>query len=317
MICLLALIVFGFLGIFSLKYRVIALEALDCVFRRVTLRKCDTGLDQRLKSQITGNLMRRNPGVGRFMFKHFEVISWFFTILLVLSLAQSGLGIYNFVAYGNCNGKGSDEFCIFDPLSTRNNQDSSTQLLTQCTVEGVEANPENLIKPEIGASARFGNKDAKVTIIEFGCYTCPYTKQAEGVYEKIRNDFGDETLFIYKNYPINTHNNSYQAAIAAECVRIDKPSEFWAYHKALLENEGELTNNTIISLVEQTTSVDIDSFNLCFSEGHTENLVKKDIRAGEKSFIYGTPTLFINDEALVGPKTYREIKKIIELELKK
>jgi len=52
MICVVALIVFGILGIFSAKYRVIAKEAFDCVFRKITLRKCDSRLDSRLKSEI-------------------------------------------------------------------------------------------------------------------------------------------------------------------------------------------------------------------------------------------------------------------------
>ena len=101
MICLIALVVFGIMGIFSMKYRVIAKEALDCVFRRVTLRKCETGLDRRLKSQITGNLMRKSPVLGRFTFRHFEVISWVFTIILLASIVQSGISTYNFIAYGN------------------------------------------------------------------------------------------------------------------------------------------------------------------------------------------------------------------------
>lgn len=116
MICLLALVVFGILGIFSAAYRKIALEALDCVFRRLTIRKCTSGLDKRLKSQITGRIMRRNPRLARFAYKNFEAISWFFTILLIISLIYTGLGAYNFIVYGNCNGKNSQEFCVYNGL---------------------------------------------------------------------------------------------------------------------------------------------------------------------------------------------------------
>ena len=51
MICFVALIVFGILGIFSAKYREIAREAFSCVFLKMTLRKCDSRLDERLRAQ--------------------------------------------------------------------------------------------------------------------------------------------------------------------------------------------------------------------------------------------------------------------------
>lgn len=114
MICLIALVVFAVLGIFSSTHRVLAKEAFDCVFRRMTLRKCESGLDKRLKSQITGKLMRKAPRLAGFTYKNFELISWAFTILLVVSLVYSGHSLYNYVKYGNCYGKSSDENCIFN-----------------------------------------------------------------------------------------------------------------------------------------------------------------------------------------------------------
>lgn len=117
MICIIALVVCGILGIFSLKYRIIAKEAFDCVFRRLTFRKCTSGLDARLKAQITGNLMKRSPKIATATYKHFEIISWFFTVLLIASLIWTGYGAYNFIVYGNCNGEDSTEFCVFNGLA--------------------------------------------------------------------------------------------------------------------------------------------------------------------------------------------------------
>ena len=116
MICLIALLVFGILGIFSATHRKIALEAFDCVFRRLTIRKCTSGLDKRLKSQITGKLMKKSPKIARFTYRNFELISWFFTIILILSLVYTGIGAYNFAMYGNCNGENSQKACIYQGL---------------------------------------------------------------------------------------------------------------------------------------------------------------------------------------------------------
>ncbi|MBU0472125.1 MAG: hypothetical protein KKF65_05850 [Nanoarchaeota archaeon] len=116
MICLIALVVFGILGIFSATHRKIAREAFECVFKRIRLKPCDSGLDQRLKSQIMGKLLRRKPKLARFTFRHFETISWIFTILMIVSIIYSGIGIFNFIIYGNCDGENSQEACVYTGL---------------------------------------------------------------------------------------------------------------------------------------------------------------------------------------------------------
>ncbi len=118
MICLIALIVFGIMGIFSVGYRKLAKEALDCVFRRITFRKCTSNLDERLKSQIVGRLMVKRPKLAEKVYKNFEVISWVFVIIFIMSFAYSAYSVYNLVVHGNCNGPNSSGFCIFNPQDT-------------------------------------------------------------------------------------------------------------------------------------------------------------------------------------------------------
>jgi len=116
MICVIALIVFAILAIFSARYRPLAKEAFDCTFRKITFRKCRTNLDQRIRAKLTGKLMRV-PKVARFTYNHFQFLSFAFTILFILSIAFTGIGAYNYAVYGNCNGPHNDDFCIFNPLS--------------------------------------------------------------------------------------------------------------------------------------------------------------------------------------------------------
>ena len=104
MICIIAMVVFGILSIFSAKYRPIAKEAFDCVFRRVTLRKCESGLDIRLKTKIVGKLMNKHYGLAKGVHKYFEIISWMFVVLFFVSLFFTGQGIYNIIVYDNCYG---------------------------------------------------------------------------------------------------------------------------------------------------------------------------------------------------------------------
>ena len=304
MICLIALVVFGILGIFSVKYRVIAKEALDCVFRRVTLRKCDTGLDKRLRSQITGNLMRKAPRLGRFTFKNFEIISWVFTILMILSIVQSGISVYNFAAYGNCNGKGSDEFCIFDPFNSGTTGHDGTE---GCSI--IDGRPEiPLLTPIRGDSPSIGINNSPVTMVEFGCYTCQYTIKAEENMIKIREKYSKENLFVFKHFPIPNHNLSYESAIAAECAGVQ--SKFWEYHELLFDLNGEITMDNM-KVIAGIAGLDTEQFNQCLDNNETKEMVDADINEGKRIGIFGTPTFFANEEYVIGPKSFREYKNLI------
>lgn len=115
-LCFIALPVFLILGLFSIKYRKLALESWDCMFRTITLRKCRSGLDERIKSDVTGKLMKASPSVARAFYRNYKIISWIILIIFILATYYSALGLYNYYAYGNCNGPDSNAFCIFTEI---------------------------------------------------------------------------------------------------------------------------------------------------------------------------------------------------------
>ncbi|MFQ6020641.1 MAG: hypothetical protein ACE5J4_01310 [Candidatus Aenigmatarchaeota archaeon] len=112
-VCVIALIIFSFLGIFSVRYRKLAKEAFNCVFRRITLRPCETGFDKRMKMKIISKSFKFSPKLSKVIYKHFEGLSWIFTILLVVSLVVSANGIYNLAIYGVCDPHSTQ--CIINP----------------------------------------------------------------------------------------------------------------------------------------------------------------------------------------------------------
>ena len=103
MFCLIALIVFSILGIFSATHRQLAKEAFNCVFRRITLRPCNTGLGQKIKGKITGKLLDKSPRLAKVAHRYWEMISWFLVILFFTSLFFSARGVYNLIKHQNCN----------------------------------------------------------------------------------------------------------------------------------------------------------------------------------------------------------------------
>ncbi|OGI12697.1 hypothetical protein A3K64_03945 [Candidatus Micrarchaeota archaeon RBG_16_36_9] len=101
-LCIIALIVFSILGIFSGHYRGLAKDAFKCVYRMVTLRPCDVQLETKIKNKMTSKLMFV-PSLARFFYKNFKPISWIFTISFFASMIYSAYGIYNLLVIGRCD----------------------------------------------------------------------------------------------------------------------------------------------------------------------------------------------------------------------
>lgn len=100
-LCIIALVVFSVLSVFSAKYRKLAREALRCVLKNLTLSPCDVGFEQKVKGKITAKLLG-TPRLARFFYRNFTVISWVFTLSFFVSLIYSAYSFYNFFVYGSC-----------------------------------------------------------------------------------------------------------------------------------------------------------------------------------------------------------------------
>lgn len=115
-VCIIALIVFAILGIFSARYRKLAKEAAICTFRKLTLKPCDTGLDTRIKANVTSKLMNY-PKTAKFVHKNFDTLMSALFIVTIISMVLTGVygisGVYNYIQFGNCHGPDSTDACFF------------------------------------------------------------------------------------------------------------------------------------------------------------------------------------------------------------
>ncbi|RME53841.1 hypothetical protein D6783_00525, partial [Candidatus Woesearchaeota archaeon] len=334
MLCLLTLIVFGILGVFSAKYRPLAKEAFDCVFRRLTFRKCSTSLDKKVKAALAGKLMKRRPGLARLVYKHAELLSWVLTILLLLTVVNLAFGLYNYVQYGNCNGpENSGEFCIFDPTG-KHSQYSGIDVGSQ----GGEVLPGPDDDPALGP------EEASVEVIEFGCYLCPFTRKAEPMVKEILDEFSGDIHFVYRDFPLDgveeavetesvtcevpedpswlerlfgkkekpeiKHAGSTRAAVAANCALAQ--GKFWEFHDALFLDPQKTATKSGLVEIAQETGLDVSEFEACLESGQMQSEVRKDFEDGVSAGVFGTPTFFINGKRLVAPSKEELVRAIRE-----
>ena len=318
MICFIAMIVFGILGIFSATHRKVALEAFDCVFRKLTLRKCQTGLDIRLKSSITGKLLRKNPNIGKFVYRHFQIISGLFTILLFGSLIWSGVSGYNYYVYGNCNGPSVEDqggLCLFDPtgshseITTCDNEDVNTQ------TAGQEPTLENV---DLSLFPTYQPKNALDKLVYVGCYTCVNTRKVNPVVNELVLTNKDTIQFTFIHLPLY---EEYEYMFKLEnCLYQESKTAFWTFHNALMQMPiAELDNQenvySILDKIENSAEnkgnkeISRDKIIFCSNTKQAEELLQKQITEIKKMNVEGTPTIFVNDQTFIGPKPLRVYEK--------
>lgn len=298
-LCLLALPIFAILGIFSLKYRKLAGESLGCLFRTVTFRKCRSGLDERIKAHTTGTILKFSPKAAKFFYSNYKFITWIVLILFIWSGYASAVGLYNYAQYGNCNGPEESGYCILDPGTGQSETDVHS--------------PEHLVFPELEDNDPvLGQEDAEITIIEYGCYVCPYTKKSEPTIQEVIDHYEGRVNFQFKAFPVARHAHSYEAAHAVSCA-FDQ-GKYHEYRKMLFDNQEDVTEEKFSEFAE-ALELNMTEFNECMEENIHEDEIAGDTLSGVKAGVSGTPTFFINNRRIVGSKPLKTFISVIDEEL--
>ena len=137
-----------------------------------------------------------------------------------------------------------------------------------------------------------GLDDARVTLVEYGDYECPYCGEAYPIVKDIQERLGEQLRFVFRNFPISTsHPHAEHAAEAAEAAAAQ--GRFWEMHDHLYENQRHLLDDQLRSYA-QAVDLDLDLFDKELAEHVHADRVHEDFMSGVRSGVNGTPTFFIN-----------------------
>jgi protein-disulfide isomerase len=155
------------------------------------------------------------------------------------------------------------------------------------------------LKPEIGpADQTQGNEQAAIKLVEYGDYQCPHCGTAYSIIKEIQSTFGDQILFVFRNFPLQeSHRYANIAAQAAEAA--GKQGMFWEMHDAIFENQQQLNEDFIETLAEKL-GLDMEQFEEDLNSEEISNKVEDDFESGVRSGVNGTPSFFINGSKFDG-----------------
>jgi protein-disulfide isomerase len=165
-----------------------------------------------------------------------------------------------------------------------------------------------------------GPEDAPVTIIEFADFECPYCARAFGEIETmVNNQYKGKVKLYFKNFPLAMHPWAMQAAIAAECIRRQNPSDFWDFAQVLYTSQAQIDPNNLRDRIEayaKANKLDMSILNACMLGKSAERQVAQDQKDGVAAHVMSTPTFFVNGIPVVGLPEQKVFDFVINSELK-
>jgi predicted DsbA family dithiol-disulfide isomerase len=177
---------------------------------------------------------------------------------------------------------------------------------------------ENLLEePRITVAAvgpSRGPENAKVTIVEFSDFECPYCSRAEEAVSKVAERYAGKVRIVFRHYPLPMHSHAVKAAEASMCA--NDQGKFWEMHKQLFANQKALELADLKGYAK-TVGLDETKFASCLESAKMKSLVESDQKAGEEVGVNGTPAFFINGKSLSGALPFEEFEKVIDAELAK
>jgi protein-disulfide isomerase len=173
--------------------------------------------------------------------------------------------------------------------------------------------PNKVYKIPVGNSYSKGPADAKVTIVEFSDFQCPFCARATGLMEQLLEAYPEDVRVVYKNFPLGFHKQAMPAARAA--IAAGKQGKFWEMHDIIFENYKTLADDQYPKYAE-TIGIDVEQFKTDMASKATQDLINTEMREASAAGVRGTPTFFINGKKPQG-RSFDIYKGIIDTEIKK
>lgn len=172
--------------------------------------------------------------------------------------------------------------------------------------------PDKQQKIVEGAVAVFGPDDAKVTLVEFSDFQCPYCSRAAKATKELKGKYADKIRFVFRQFPLSFHQQAHLAAQAALAAAAQ--GKFWEYHDLLFENQKALSRSDLEKYATQV-KLNMKEFKEALDKQTYKKAVDEDIKIGGEVAVRGTPTLFINGERASNPSDFKSIAKEIDAKL--
>ncbi|HEY6880105.1 MAG TPA: thioredoxin domain-containing protein [Polyangiales bacterium] len=173
---------------------------------------------------------------------------------------------------------------------------------------------EKAAKIAQGTVPAFGPADAKVTIVEFSDFQCPFCSRAADAAHKVKEKYGDKVRFVFRQFPLSFHKDAHTAAEAS--LAANAQGKFWPFHDKLFANQQKLDRASLEGYAKEV-GLNVPSFKKALDSKEFAATVDGELKMGEEVAVQGTPTMFLNGARVADPTNFEKLSADIEEALKK
>lgn len=175
-----------------------------------------------------------------------------------------------------------------------------------------EAGPPRLKKIDMGLlkmgkSPSFGNEGAKVTIVEFSNFQCPYCMDSWSKFMGLMKRYPQDFKYIFKHFPFQPQGKSFELSEMAAAAQEVSNEAFWIVHDFFFTKEGQdianLEKGVVKLKIEQLLKgkgYDVKLFQSALETGRARNRVLEDMALADTFRMTSTPTKIVNGDMIVG-----------------
>jgi protein-disulfide isomerase len=173
--------------------------------------------------------------------------------------------------------------------------------------------PEGKQNIKLGDAPVKGPANAKVTVVLFSDFQCPFCSRAVPVLKEIEDGYKGKVKIAFKQLPLPFHDKAHLAAEAA--LAANEQGKFWPYHDKLFANQQALDRPSLEKYAEEL-GLNMGKFKAALDSGKFKDKVDSDAKEGAAVGATGTPTFFINGTKVVGAQPFPAFQTVIDQELK-
>ncbi len=159
-----------------------------------------------------------------------------------------------------------------------------------------------------------GPADAKLTVVLFSDFQCPFCSRVEPSLKQLLDAFPGQVRLVWKHQPLPMHSQAMPAALATEAAR--EQGKFWPMHDKLFANQQALDDATFKRYAKEI-GLDLKRFERDYAAKKGEARIAEDMKLGHSVGANGTPTMFFNCRQVVGALPFEQLRAAAEGELKK
>jgi protein-disulfide isomerase len=160
---------------------------------------------------------------------------------------------------------------------------------------------------EMGKSPSIGNEGAKVTIVEFSNFQCPYCMDSWAKFMGLMKRYPQDFKYIFKHFPFQPQGRTFELSEIAAAAQEVSNEAFWIAHDFFFTKEGQdmanLEKGAMIQKIEQLLKgkgYDVRIFQSALETGRARNRVLEDMALANRLRMTSTPTKIVNGDMIVG-----------------